>query len=174
MPDLDLNRPFRPVRVAVLTISDTRDLASDASGALLVGRLEAAGHVLADRSILPDEAEAIEAKLRAWINEPSVEVVLSTGGTGITKRDVTPEAFERVIEKRIEGFGELFRWISFGKIGTATIQSRALAGVAGGTLLFGLPGSRGAVADAWDEILVHQLDNRFRPCNFIELLPRLV
>ena len=173
MPDLDPDRPFRPVRIAVLTISDTRDLSTDGSGATLVARLEAAGHVLAARVIVPDEADAIEGQLRAWVADGAVEVVLSTGGTGITRRDVTPEAFDRVIEKRIEGFGELFRWLSFAKIGTSTIQSRALAGVAGGTLLFALPGSRGAVADAWDEILTHQLDSRFRPCNFIELLPRL-
>ncbi len=174
MPDIDPDLPFRPVRVAVLTVSDTRDVATDTSGATLVERLEAAGHVLADRALLPDEADAIEARLRVWIADPGIEIVLSTGGTGITRRDVTPEAFERVIDKRIEGFGELFRALSFAKIGTSTIQSRALAGVAGGTLLFALPGSRGAVIDAWDGILVHQLDNRFRPCNFIELLPRLV
>ncbi len=173
MLGIDPARSFRPVRIAVLTVSDTRDRATDLSGDILVGRLEAAGHLLADRVLLRDEADAIEAQLRRWVADPVVEVVLSTGGTGVTARDVTPEAFERVFEKRIEGFGELFRMLSFAKIGTSTIQSRALAGVAGGTYLFALPGSRGAVADAWDDILVHQLDIRFRPCNFIELLPRL-
>ena len=170
---LDENLPFRPVRVAVLTVSDTRDFDTDTSGALLVERLERAGHVLADRALCRDDAGAIEAHLRSWVANPEVEVVISTGGTGVTARDVTPEAFERVLTKRIEGFGELFRMLSFAKIGTSTIQSRALAGVAGRTFLFALPGSRGAVADAWDDILVHQLDNRFRPCNFVELMDRL-
>ena len=173
MPGLDPDRPFRPVRIAVLTVSDTRDLATDASGDTLVSRLDAAGHVLADRALVIDDADLIVTRLTGWIADPSVEAVISTGGTGITARDVTPEAFERVIEKRIDGFGELFRQLSYAKIGTSTIQSRALAGLAGRTLLFALPGSRGAVADAWDDILVHQLDIRYRPCNFVELLPRL-
>ncbi len=173
MPGLDPDRPFRPVRIAVLTVSDTRDLATDASGDALVSRLDAAGHVLADRALVIDDADLIVARLAGWIADPVVEAVISTGGTGITARDVTPEAFERVIEKRIDGFGELFRQLSYAKIGTSTIQSRALAGLAGRTLLFALPGSRGAVADAWDDILVHQLDIRYRPCNFVELLPRL-
>ena len=173
MPGIDPDRAFRPVRIAVLTVSDTRDIASDTSGALLIGRLEAAGHVLADRALCPDDADTIERHLRRWIADPAVEVVLSTGGTGVTARDVTPEAFARVITKGIEGFGELFRALSFAKIGTSTIQSRALAGIANRTYLFALPGSRGAVADAWDDILVHQLDIRFRPCNFVELMPRL-
>ncbi len=173
MPGLDPDRPFRPVRIAVLTVSDTRDLATDASGDTLVSRLDAAGHVLADRALVIDDADLIVTRLAGWIADPSVEAVISTGGTGITARDVTPEAFERVIEKRIDGFGELFRQLSYAKIGTSTIQSRALAGLAGRTLLFALPGSRGAVADAWDDILVHQLDIRYRPCNFVELLPRL-
>ena len=164
---------LRPVRIAVLTVSDTRDLTTDTSGALLIERLERSGHILADRALCPDDADAIEAHLRRWIADPDVEVVLSTGGTGGTARDVTPEAFERVIAKRIEGFGELFRMLSYAKIGTSTIQSRAMAGVAGRTYLFALPGSRGAVADAWDDILVHQLDSRFRPCNFVELMDRL-
>ena len=173
MPGIDPDRTFRPVRIAVLTVSDTRDLATDSSGALLVERLERAGHVLAARALCRDDADAIEARLRAWVADPDVEVVLSTGGTGVTARDVTPEAFERIVDKRIEGFGELFRMLSYAKIGTSTIQSRALGGVAGRTYLFALPGSRGAVADAWDEILVHQLDSRFRPCNFVELMDRL-
>lgn len=173
MPGIDPDRAHRSVRIAVLTVSDTRDLATDTSGALLVERLEGAGHILAARALCRDETDEIEAHLRRWIADPAVEVVLSTGGTGVTARDVTPEAFERVVEKRIEGFGELFRMLSYRKIGTSTIQSRALAGVAGRTYLFALPGSRGAVADAWDDILVHQLDSRFRPCNFVELIDRL-
>ena len=173
MPGIDPDRAHRPVRIAVLTVSDTRNLATDTSGALLVERLERAGHILAARALCADDADTIEAHLRAWVADPAVEVVLSTGGTGVTARDVTPEAFDRVVEKRIEGFGELFRMLSYAKIGTSTIQSRALAGVAGRTYLFALPGSRGAVADAWDDILVHQLDIRFRPCNFVELMDRL-
>ena len=136
-------------------------------------RVEAAGHILAARTILRDDAAAIAAQLREWIADPQIDVVITTGGTGLTGRDVTPEAFDRVLEKRIDGFGELFRMLSYQKIGTSTIQSRALAGVAGGTYLFGLPGSTGAVKDGWDDILVWQLDVRHRPCNFVELLPRL-
>ena len=173
MPGIDPDRPFRPLRVALLTVSDTRGLDTDTSGAALASRIGAAGHVLADREVVRDDADRIEEVLRGWIADPSIEVVISTGGTGVTARDVTPEAFERVLDKRIEGFGELFRSLSFATIGTSTIQSRALAGVAGRTYLFALPGSRGAVCDAWDGILVHQLDSRFRPCNFAELLPRL-
>ncbi len=157
----------------MLTVSDTRTAADDTSGDALAERIAAAGHRLADRAIERDDAGPIEARLRAWIADPAVDVVITTGGTGITGRDVTPEAFDRVLEKRIEGFGELFRMISFQKIGTSTMQSRALGGVAGGTYLFALPGSTGAVKDAWDEILVWQLDNRHRPCNLVELMPRL-
>lgn len=170
---LDPSRAFLPVNIAVLTVSDTRGLAEDRSGDTLVQRIEAAGHRLADRRLLRDEADAIADQLRAWIGDPAVDVVISTGGTGITGRDVTPEAFERVLEKRIEGFGELFRMLSYQSIGTSTMQSRALGGVAGGTYLFALPGSTGAVRDAWDGILVSQLDNRHRPCNLVELMPRL-
>ncbi|MBU8542692.1 molybdenum cofactor biosynthesis protein B [Roseomonas sp. F4] len=170
---IDESRKFLPVRIAVLTVSDTRDLASDRSGDTLVQRIEAAGHVLAARAILRDEAGLIEAQLRAWIADPQVDCVITTGGTGITGRDVTPEAFARVLEKEITGFGELFRMLSYAKIGTSTIQSRAIGGVAGGTYLFALPGSTGACKDAWDDILVHQLDARFRPCNLVELMPRL-
>ncbi|NKE43974.1 molybdenum cofactor biosynthesis protein B [Roseomonas frigidaquae] len=170
---IDESRKFVPVRIAVLTVSDTRDLASDRSGDTLVGRIAAAGHELAAREILRDEAALIEAQLRAWIADPQVDCVITTGGTGITGRDVTPEAFARVLEKEITGFGELFRMLSYAKIGTSTIQSRAIGGVAGGTYLFALPGSTGACKDAWDDILVHQLDARFRPCNLVELMPRL-
>jgi molybdenum cofactor biosynthesis protein B len=170
---LDDSRKFVPVNIAVLTVSDTRDLASDRSGDTLAARIEAAGHRLVAREILRDEAALIEAQLRAWIADPLVDCVITTGGTGITGRDVTPEAFARVLEKEITGFGELFRMLSYAKIGTSTIQSRAIGGVAGGTYLFALPGSTGACKDAWDDILVHQLDSRFRPCNLVELMPRL-
>lgn len=173
MIGIDESRAFVPVRIAVLTISDTRSEADDRSGAILVERAERAGHRVVARRIVRDDRETIEAALRTFIADPEVQVVIATGGTGITGRDVTPEAFHAVYDKEIPGFGELFRWISFSKIGTSTIQSRATAGVAQGTLLFALPGSTGAVKDAWDEILVTQLDSRYRPCNFVELLPRL-
>jgi len=173
MPGLDETRDFIPVNIAVLTVSDTRDLAADRSGQTLVERIEAAGHRLAARAIVTDDQDKIVAQLRTWIADPGVDVVISTGGTGVTGRDVTPEAFESIFEKKIEGFGEMFRWISFQKIGVSTIQSRATAGVAGGTYLFALPGSPGACRDGWDEILKSQLDYRHRPCNFVELLPRL-
>jgi molybdopterin adenylyltransferase len=173
MPGIDPSRPFRPLRIAVLTVSDSRTPADDRSGDLLVERLQGAGHALADRALVPDEIDRIVGRLRQWIEDPGVEVVISTGGTGVTGRDVTPEAFEQVVEKPLPGFGELFRMISFAKIGSSTLQSRATAGVAGDTYLFALPGSPGACRDGWDEILAHQLDSRFRPCNFAELLPRL-
>jgi molybdenum cofactor biosynthesis protein B len=170
---IDESRPFIPVRIAVLTVSDTRTLDDDRSGQTLVDRIVGAGHVLADRAIVTDDRDKIETKLRQWIADQNVDAVISTGGTGVTGRDVTPEAFAAVYEKPIEGFGELFRWISFQKIGTSTIQSRATAGVAGGTYLFALPGSPGACKDGWDEILRYQLDYRFMPCNFVELFDRL-
>ena len=173
MPGIDPGRPFQPLRIAVLTISDSRTPEEDRSGDILVERLTAAGHRLAARSIVKDDAAAIADQLEAWIADPLVEVVITTGGTGVTGRDVTPEALERVAEKSIPGFGEMFRWISLAKIGSSTIQSRACAGVARGTYIFCLPGSPGACRDGWDEILASQLDNRHRPCNFAELLPRL-
>lgn len=173
MGKLDESIPFRPVKIAVLTVSDTREAADDRSGDILEERVRDAGHVLADRRIVRDEQAEIEAQLRAWIADPGVETVISTGGTGVTGRDVTPEAFAAVYEKEIAGFGELFRMISYELIGTSTIQSRATAGVAGGTYLFALPGSPGACRDGWDRILKDQLDIRFRPCNFAELMPRL-
>lgn len=173
MPRIDESRPFIPLSIAVMTVSDTRDATSDTSGDTLVARLERAGHTLAARDLVRDEQAAIEARLRAWIADPGIDVVLATGGTGVTARDVTPEAFEAVYEKPIPGFGELFRWLSFETIGSSTIQSRATAGVAGGTYLFALPGSTGAVKDAWDGILAAQLDSRTRPCNFVELMDRL-
>lgn len=173
MPGIDESLEFIPINIAVLTVSDTRGLAEDRSGDTLVGRLEGDGHRLAARSIVKDEVSEIVEQLRQWIANPDIDVVISTGGTGVTGRDVTPEAFKSVFEKEIEGFGELFRWISFQKIGTSTIQSRAIGGVASGTYLFALPGSTGACKDAWDDILRNQLDIRFRPCNFVEIMPRL-
>jgi molybdenum cofactor biosynthesis protein B len=173
MSRIDESAPFLAVRIAVATISDSRNETNDTSGDALAARLTEAGHILAARTIIRDDANAIETQLRAWIADPEIDVVITTGGTGITGRDVTPEAFKRVLEKEIEGFGELFRWISFAKIGTSTMQSRALGGVAGGTYLFALPGSTGAVKDGWDDILRFQLDSRHRPCNLAELMPRL-
>lgn len=173
MPGIDETRTFLPVNIAVLTVSDTRNLADDKSGQTLVDRIAGAGHKLAARKIVTDDADKIVAQLRAWIADPRIDVVIATGGTGVTGRDVTPEAFESVYEKKIEGFGELFRMLSYAKIKSSTIQSRATGGVAGGTYLFALPGSPGACRDGWDEILQHQLDIRFRPCNFVELMPRL-
>jgi molybdenum cofactor biosynthesis protein B len=173
MHGIDSGRAFLPVRIAVLTVSDTRGPADDSSGDLLVARLEAAGHVLADRAIVRDEQPAIEVRLRAWVADPAVDAIISTGGTGLTGRDVTVEAHEAVYEKAIPAFGTLFTLISFEKIGTSAVQSRACAGVAGGTYLFALPGSPGACRDAWDGILAPQLDARHRPCNFVEIMPRL-
>jgi molybdenum cofactor biosynthesis protein B len=170
---IDESRVFLPVRIAVLTVSDTRGPAEDRSGDTLVARLTAAGHILTDRAIVRDDAERIVARLHGWIEDPQVDCVISTGGTGVTGRDVTPEAFARVWDKEIPGFGELFRWLSYTKIGTSTVQSRACAGVARGTYLFALPGSTGAVKDGWDGILSTQLDSRHMPCNFVELMPRL-
>jgi molybdenum cofactor biosynthesis protein B len=172
-PSFDESIPFKGLRIAVMTVSDTRTEETDKSGAFLVERALEAGHQVLDKVIIADDRKRIEVQLRRWINEPNVEVVLATGGTGLTGRDVTPEAFEAVWEKEIPGFGELFRSLSYEHIGTATIQTRAVAGVARGTYLFALPGSTGACKDAWDGILRYQLDIRFRPCNFAELLPRL-
>ena len=173
MSGIDETRPFLPLRIAVLTVSDTRDLASDRSGDTLVERLRAAGHTLADRRIVTDDVEAIRGAVRAWIADSEVDAVLTTGGTGFTGRDVTPEALEPLFEKRMEGFSTIFHMISHEKIGASTIQSRATAGVAGATYIFCLPGSPGACRDAWDGILQAQLDYRHRPCNFVEILPRL-
>ncbi len=170
---IDTNLVFIPVRIAVLTVSDTRSAADDRSGDTLVERLSSAGHSLAGRAIVRDDVPVLVARFNAWIDDPLVDCVISTGGTGVTGRDVTPEALAQVQEKEIPGFGELFRWLSFKSIGTSTIQSRACAGVARGTYLFCLPGSTGAVKDGWDGILRDQLDSRHRPCNFVELMPRL-
>lgn len=171
---IDEARIFVPVNIALLTISDTRTLADDRSGDTLAERIQGAGHVLKDRAICRDSREAIVGHLHAWIEDGEIDVVITTGGTGVTGRDITPEAIEQVQDKPIPGFGELFRWLSFESIGTSTIQSRACACVARGTYIFALPGSTGAVKDGWDKILVHQLDSRFRPCNFVELMPRLL
>jgi molybdopterin adenylyltransferase len=170
---IDENRDFIPVRIAVLTVSDSRSAAEDKSGDRLVERLTVAGHVLADRAIIKDETSLIVSRLHNWIDNPEVDVVITTGGTGLTGRDVTPEALHQIDGKDIPGFGELFRWLSYQSIGTSTIQSRACAKVARGTYIFALPGSTGAVTDAWDGILATQLDSRYRPCNFVELMPRL-
>jgi len=174
MARIDESRPFLAVNIAVLTVSDTRTAANDTSGDALAERIVKAGHRVAARAISKDDVAAIEDHLRAWIKDPDIDVVITNGGTGVTGRDVTPEAFEHMLDKKIEGFGELFRMLSYQKIGTSTMQSRAIGGVAGGTYLFALPGSTGAVKDAWDDILVSQLDNRHRPCNLVELMPRLL
>lgn len=173
MSRIDDTKDFIPVRIAVLTVSDTRDMADDRSGDTLVKRLEAAGHILADRMIVRDERDQIADQLREWVASPEVDVVISTGGTGLTGRDVTVEAHRDVYEKEIDAFGTVFTMVSMQKIGTSAIQSRATGGVAGGTYLFALPGSPGACKDAWDEILGPQLDYRHRPCNFVEIMPRL-
>jgi molybdenum cofactor biosynthesis protein B len=173
MAGIDESLTFVPLSIAVLTVSDTRSLADDKSGNTLVERLEKAGHRLADRAIVTDDVAAIQAQVRGWIADPKVDVVITTGGTGFTGRDVTPEALEPLFEKRMDGFSIIFHRISYDKIGTSTIQSRATAGVAGATYIFALPGSPGACKDAWDGILAQQLDYRHRPCNFVEIMPRL-
>jgi len=166
-------RAFLPVNIAVMTVSDTRRPEDDKSGQVLADRITGAGHNLAARTIVRDDVAAIQAQLRAWIADPLIDAVISTGGTGLTGRDVTPEAFMGIYEKEIEGFGELFRLVSFDKIRSSTMQSRATGGLANGTYLFALPGSPGACRDGWDEILKYQLDARHKPCNLVELMPRL-
>lgn len=173
MPKIDETRPFLAVNIAILTVSDTRSTADDRSGDSLAAMILRDGHRVAARRIVKDDRDAIAGAIREWIADPEIDVVLTTGGTGVTGRDVTPEAVEGLLEKRIDGFGEMFRWISWPKIGTSTIQSRAVGGVAGGTYVFALPGSPSACRDGWDEILKWQLDNRHRPCNLVELMPRL-
>ncbi|MFD1611785.1 molybdenum cofactor biosynthesis protein B [Sphingomonas tabacisoli] len=170
---IDESRPFKPVRIAVLTISDTRGPAEDKSGDVLVERLTQAGHILAARTICRDELDDLAARFHNWVDDPDIDCVISTGGTGVTGRDVTPEALQALGGKDIPGFGELFRWLSYQTIGTSTIQSRACAVVVRGTYIFALPGSTGAVKDGWDGILAPQLDSRHAPCNFVELMPRL-
>ena len=173
MPGIDQSKQFVPLKIAVLTVSDTRELADDKSGGTLADRIEKAGHVVAGRAIVTDDVEKIQAQVRAWVADPAIDVVITTGGTGFTGRDVTPEAVEPLFEKRMDGFSTAFHMVSHAKIGSSTIQSRATAGVAGATFIFCLPGSPGACKDAWDEILVHQLDYRYGPCNFVEIMPRL-
>jgi molybdopterin adenylyltransferase len=173
MPGIDQTLSFVPLTIAVLTVSDTRSLEEDRSGSTLAERLTTAGHRLGDRAIVPDDVEAIRARVRAWIADPAIDVVITTGGTGFTGRDVTPDAVEPLFEKRMDGFSAVFHRISYDKIGTSTIQSRATAGLAGTTFIFVLPGSPGACRDAWDGILAAQLDYRHRPCNFVEIMPRL-
>ncbi|MBD2747189.1 molybdenum cofactor biosynthesis protein B [Microvirga sp. BT688] len=173
MPGIDDTLPFVPLSIAVLTVSDTRSLEEDKSGATLAELLTKAGHRLADRGIVTDDVEAIRGKVQGWVNDSGIDVVITTGGTGFTGRDVTPEAIEPLFDKRMEGFSAVFHRISYDKIGTSTIQSRATAGVIGTTFVFVLPGSPGACKDAWDGILANQLDYRHRPCNFVEIMPRL-
>jgi molybdenum cofactor biosynthesis protein B len=173
MPGIDQSRELVPLKIAVLTVSDTRELSDDKSGATLVERIQKGGHAVAERAIVPDDIDAIRARVKKWIADPAIDVIITTGGTGFTGRDVTPEAVEPLFEKRMEGFSTLFVLVSHAKIGTSAIQTRATAGVAGATYIFCLPGSPGACKDAWDEILVHQLDYRYRPCNFVEIMPRL-
>jgi molybdenum cofactor biosynthesis protein B len=170
---LDMSVAFQPVNIAVMTVSDTRTATDDRSGDLLAGRIDEDGHILAARMIVTDDVDRIVGQLRSWIDDAGIDVVITTGGTGLTGRDSTPEAFAQIVEKDIPGFGELFRQLSYDKIGTSTIQSRAVAGVAGGTYLFALPGSPSGCRDGWDDILRYQLDIRHRPCNFVEIMPRL-
>ena len=169
-----MERSFIPVSIALLTISDTRTIEDDKSGDLLESKVLESGHILFDREIVKDEIFEIQKISNKWIKNPEVEIIISSGGTGLTGRDVSPEAFREIFDKEIEGFGELFRYLSFRKIGTSTVQSRAIAGVSNGTYIFVLPGSPSACKDAWDDILSHQLDYRHKPCNFVEIMPRLL
>ena len=173
MSTVNGERQFLALNIAIITVSDTRTFENDKSGDTLAARIKDAGHTLYDRLIMKDDCEDLAAQLKAWSNDPEVDVIITTGGTGVTGRDVTPEAFNMVIEKEIPGFCEIFRMLSYQKIKTSTIQSRAMAGLANATYMFALPGSSGAVKDGWDDILVHQLDARTKPCNFVELMPRL-
>jgi len=173
MAGIDETKQFVPLKFAVLTVSDTRELADDKSGATLTERIKAAGHIVVERTIVRDDIEAIRTRVKEWIDAPAVDVIITTGGTGFTGRDVTPEAVEPLFEKKMEAFAALFLMVSFRKIGTSAIQTRATAGVANATYIFCLPGSPGACKDAWDEILAQQLDYRYRPCNFVEIMPRL-
>lgn len=170
---LDESKQFKPINIALLTVSDTRTANDDTSGDILAERIKAAGHMLVVRAIERDDTSRLVARLHNWIDDEGIDCIISTGGTGLTGRDITPEALDRVKSKDIPGFGELFRWLSFDSIGTSTLQSRACAVVARGTYIFALPGSNGAVKDGWDKILVHQLDSRHTPCNFVQLMPRL-
>lgn len=174
MAGIDESLPFKPVRIAILVVSDTRTLETDTSGATLIERLETAGHELADRKLVVDDVPTIRATVQAWIDDPNVDVVISSGGTGLTGRDVTPEAVSPLFEKVIEGFSVIFHQVSYQSVGLSTLQSRALAGLAKGTFVFCLPGSTGAVKDGWDKVISYQLDSRHKPCNLVELMPRLM
>ena len=174
MAGIDESLSFQPVRIAVLAVSDTRTLETDTSGATLAGRLEAAGHELADRKVVKDDPASIRSAVQAWIDNARVDVVISTGGTGLTGRDVTPEAVTPLFDKTIDGFSVVFHQVSYQTVGLSTLQSRAVAGLAKGTLIFCLPGSNGAVKDGWDKVISHQLDNRYRPCNLVDLMPRFM
>ena len=173
MSKLDESYPFKPLRIAVLTVSDTREASTDKSGDVLASMIDKAGHVLAERAIVTDDKAAIGAKVEGWIADPDIAVVITTGGTGFTARDVTPEAVKPLFEKEIEGFSVIFHMLSYQSVATSTIQSRACGGVANGTYIFCLPGSPGACKDAWNGILKWQLDSRHRPCNFVDIIPRL-
>ncbi len=172
-PGIDQSLPFVPVRIAVLTISDTRTLETDSSGAILAQCIVGAGHLLHERRIVPDDMDAIRGAVRAWADDPTCDAVITTGGTGLTARDVTPEAVMPLLDKVIDGFAILFHQVSYESVGVSTLQSRAFGGIASGTFIFCLPGSNGAVKDGWDQIIRHQLDSRFRPCNLVEIMPRL-
>ena len=174
MPGIDESLAFQPVRVAVLAVSDTRTLETDTSGATLVQRIEAAGHQAGDRKVVIDDIDTVRATVAEWIDSPEIDVVISTGGTGLTGRDITPEAVTPLFEKTIDGFSVVFHQVSFQSVGLSTLQSRAVAGLSKGTIIFCLPGSGGAVKDGWDKVISHQLDSRYRPCNLIELMPRFL
>jgi len=173
MAGIDESKIFKPVRIAVLVVSDTRTLANDTSGDLLVERVQASGHELADRKLLKDDVPTIQNQVKSWIDAEDVDVVISSGGTGLTGRDVTPEAVTPLFEKTIDGFSHMFHMVSYESIGLSTIQSRAIAGLANGTVIFALPGSNGAVKDGWNKVISHQLDSRYRPCNLVEVMPRM-
>lgn len=173
MPGVDHSLAFRALRIAILTVSDTRTIETDTSGAALAGRLQGAGHILADRALIRDDIAKIRGIVQSWIANPDIDAVISTGGTGLTGRDVTHEALTPLFEKTIEGFSVIFHMVSYESVGLSTLQSRAIAGVANGTVIFCLPGSTGAVRDGWDKVISHQLDSRYRPCNLVELMPRL-
>ena len=174
MSGINHDLEFRPVRVAILTVTDSRTPETDTSGDLLASRVAVAGHVLADRDLIPDDVKSIQTRIKKWISDPQVDAVISTGGTGLTGRDVTPEAVRPLYDKEIDGFSVIFHQVSFGTVGLSTLQSRATAGIAQGTILFALPGSNGAVKDAWDNIIVYELDSRYKPCNLVELMPRFM
>ncbi|MEM8770834.1 MAG: molybdenum cofactor biosynthesis protein B [Pseudomonadota bacterium] len=173
MPGIVETLVFKPVRIAVLTVSDTRTEENDTSGDILAKRVQDAGHKLAERAILPDDKSALQARVKDWIADPAIDVIISTGGTGLTGRDITPEAIRPLFDKEIEGFSVIFHQVSYDSVGLSTLQSRACAGLAGGTFIFLLPGSNGAVKDGWDHLICHQMDSRYRPCNLVDLMPRL-